>query len=173
MYSGRLIKVLIIILIPFNALLSQEFREFSSIHEKIDTSLNKFLEDNGFRKVTHYFDNINHIDGKWELYPYVNISNELTAVHVINKIPNHDYWYFYVLIINKNTLSILDTLGPFEKTFVNAIRVKLKNDEILELSVRCHNRIEFSDEAAFTIIDYKRKNGKLILMKWCDIYEED
>lgn len=155
--------ILILFVLSSNNEIKGQFKKFSGIHDKANDSVVEFLEKSGYGKVTYYFDNQEQIDGRWELYPSLRITNDLMAVH-ISTIPSGSDGYNFLLIINPDTKEILCTLGPFYDTFLDAISYKIRNNQIEQLTVRVYNPPEL-EEPKYTFIVYSKVNQAFLETK--------
>lgn len=163
------LKILIaaITILLFNQFITySQFKQLSGIHDNTNTSIEEMLQKDGFGKIHCYYDEIKHMEGDWDLYPSLQISKSITAVHV-SKIPGLASKYNFLLFIDNNSMSITDTLGPYYDSFVDAISFKLKKGQIRYLKVRLTNPPEM-DEPKYTIIEYSKEKLKLIETKSYD-----
>jgi len=159
------ILLIIIFLSPLSVIVAQ-YRSFSNIHDTINPELSILLEKNGFGKVTYYYDENTKKEGKWSFYPMAKLSNSLTAVCVSN-IPNIEKMYTFLIFYDSNSRLFADTLGPFYDSMISAIDVKIKENTVYTVKVRLTNPPE-RENPRFTIIEYKRINGRFIEGKTYD-----
>ena len=164
--TNSIISIFLISFLCININAFSQFKSMSGLHDTIDTSLEKHLKDSGFGKVTYYFDNLNNKDGEWELYPFLKITDKITAVYV-SSIPDNNTEYTFIVFFNSETSSVTDTLGPFYDTFVDAIKVKLSKNQIKKLTVRLANPPEPYDPK-YTFIEYIMGKSRLIESKHYD-----
>lgn len=163
MNTSLLPAIFTLLLLSLNAIQASGYKTFTGIHDTIPPSLANYVEKAGLGKVTYYFDNKKQKDGEWQLYPSSQISAHIVAVN-ISTIPNQSSEYTFIVIIDTTNWTITDTLGPFYDSYVNAISTKVKNSRIEEIKVRLINPPE-PNESKFTIVEYLRKDSKLIKTK--------
>ena len=75
--------------------------------------------------------------------------------------------YNFILLMNKLSNEMIDTLGPYYDSYVDAIKFKIKNNSIDFLSVRLRNPPE-AEEPKYTFIVYQRNGNKLLQIKTYD-----
>jgi len=143
-----------------------QFKKLSGIHDVTNSSIEEMLQKSGYGKIHLYYDDKRQIEGGWDLYPSLQISNNIIAVHV-SEIPGLTSKYNFLLLIDIKSLSVIDTLGPYYDSFVDAIDVRLKKNQIQYLKVRLTNPPEM-EEPRYTIIEYSNEKTKLIKVKSYD-----
>jgi hypothetical protein len=150
----KLIKISLLLFLISQCEAKGQFKSLSGIRDTVNFSVVNHLQKAGFGKVTYYFDDLRKVEGRWELYPSLKISNNLIAVYV-STIPTRKVGYNFLLTFDPTTNTIIDTIGPFYDSSPSAIAVKLRNQRIVQLKVRLINPPEL-EEPKFTIIEYSR-----------------
>ncbi|HRZ75850.1 MAG TPA: hypothetical protein P5248_00675 [Bacteroidales bacterium] len=150
---------LIILFFLAFTLVNAQYKMFSGIHDTINLDLSTLLENTGFGKATYYYDDIEKKDGVWNFYPMINLSKSLTAVWV-STIPGRNNGYTFLLIFDINTHKISDTLGPYYDSSIDAIKGRIKKNNLNYLKVRLSNPPEV-ENSKYTIREYKRIEGNL------------
>jgi len=145
------------ILLTLSLYAQSQFRSLSGIHDLPDTSIVNLMQKFGIGKVTYYFDNLNKVDGTWEFYPMIQVSKNISAVSV-STIPGINSKYTFLVLIDNLEKEIIDTLGPYYDSMIEAIDVKLKNKQLYQLRVRLINPPE-PFEKKYTIVKYIRTNN--------------
>ena len=160
-----MIKFILILFITFYSdISSQTFLGLSDIHDPIDTALVRYLEDNNIGKVRYYYDKKFENDGQWDLYPNVYILNNIIAI-AASSIDSVDGYSFLLFIELNPRMQIIDFVGPYYDSSVNAVSI---NNEDGTLIVRLVNPPEPSDPI-YTLVTYKRVKGKFKEMNIKDI----
>jgi len=144
-----------------------QFKKLSGIHDTIDRSIKDMLQKADYGKVTYYVDDLNKKEGTWHLYPSLQISKKITAVNV-STIPKIESKYTFLLLVDLKLNSIIDTLGPYYDSGVDAIATKTMNNQLVRIKIRLNNPPE-AEEPRYTIIEYINKNARLIKTKSYDI----
>ena len=121
------------------------------------------LQKSGLSKVTYYFDDVKKMAGTWELYPSLQISKNITAVHV-SEIPGQTSKYNFLVLVDMISNSVVDTLGPYYDSCPDALAVRLQNGKIMQLKVRLSNPPE-PEDPKYTIVEYSRVGLKFIITK--------
>ncbi|MEI6695482.1 MAG: hypothetical protein WCO13_05390 [Bacteroidota bacterium] len=163
----RVLIILIVILFFIHSIAYSQYKRFSGLHQPIDSSLYDFLHKSGFGKITVYYDDLNKKGGNWEIYPYVKASNNLIFLNVSSMKGVEPPVYNFILFMNKLSNEMIDTLGPFYDSSVDAIKYSLKNNRIDVLRVRLRNPPE-AEEPKYTFMVYKRNRNKLMQIKSYD-----
>lgn len=140
-----------------------QFKEMSGPQEPVNSTVVDLLQKFGMEKVIIYQDTKTKKVGNWEYYPFLQISKNVAVVNV-SSIRGLDMKYNFIIILDTKLNSIIDTLGPFYDTYVDAIKVKFTKNQISNLIVRLDNAPEL-DEPRYTIIEYSRKFSKFIKTK--------
>ena len=134
----KLIKIFLLLFLFSQCEAKGQFKTLYGIHDTVNFSVFDYLQKAGYGKVTYYFDDLRKVEGRWELYPSLKISNNLIAVYV-STIPARKIGYNFLITIDPTTKAIIDTIGPFYDSHPNAIAVKLNNHRIVQLKVRLNN----------------------------------
>jgi hypothetical protein len=156
---NNLMKVILIPLILIHLNAFGQFKSLTGIHDSVNISLIKFVEKAGFGKIRYYYDDLNHKDGIWDLYPSLQITDNLYAVN-ISTIPGRISEYTFIIFVNITSKFVNDTLGPFYDTGVDAMEIKLENNQIVQMKVRLNNLPE-QEESKYIIIEYSRVKSSL------------
>ena len=143
-----------------------QYKSFSGIHDTQFDYIDRKLEEFGFSKSTYYFDEINKKDGLWELFPKILISDSIFAVS-ISTIEGLVNQYSFVVLYDSKNEQVLDTIGPFYDSYVNAIKFKNENGITTHLTLRLYNPPE-PYEPKLTFIQYERKNKRLVEIRRYD-----
>ena len=157
---------LLLFLCPLD--LFSQFKVFSGIDEKQFDYIDKNLEEFGFEKVTYYFNIKTQKSGKYYLYPKILLSDSIFAVS-ISSIQGLSNQYTFLVIYDVKSNMVIDTLGPFYDTSINAIKFKNKKGTIVRLTVRLANPPEPYDPK-YTFIEYVRQNSKFVEKRSYDKY---
>ncbi len=118
----RILIISIIFLLFVHSIAYSQFKNFSGIHQPIDNLLVDFLNKNGFGKITFYYDDLNKKGGNWEIYPYVKAPNNLILLNVSTINGIEPPAYNFIIVLNETFKEIVDTLGPFYDSSVDAIK---------------------------------------------------
>jgi hypothetical protein len=154
----RILISLAILQLSFQFEALPQFKTLSGIHDSVDASILDLMVKYGFDKVSYYYDNLNQTDGIWELYPTLKISPNLVAVN-ISTIPGLNSKSNFLILVDPISKSIVDTLGPYYETYVDAIAVKFQKKVPVQLKVRLRNPPELN-EPKYSIIEYTKRSLK-------------
>jgi len=107
-------------------LLSQDngFQKFIGLHASPPMKIVNYLEQTNVEKSLWYFDEQNQKDGKFFLYPYL----QLDSIHYLVQTPSigkNKRHYNYILLLEVDTeVTSIDTLGPYFDSFVVGAKIK-------------------------------------------------
>jgi hypothetical protein len=163
MNNLRISLIIPILLLWFQYNAYSQFKKLSGTQDPENAIIVDLLQKSGMGKLIIYQDVKTKKVGNWEYYPSLQISNNL-AVANVSTIPGLDSKYNFLIVLDTKLSTIIDTLGPFYDTSIDAIKVKFTKNQISDLIVRLDNSPEF-DEPKYTIIEYSRKFSKFIETK--------
>ena len=136
-----------------------QFKTLSTKHDSIDYELVDFIYNAGFGKITYYFDEVTQNVGTYSYYPTLKLSKKHTAVFVTD-VPSRPSEYNFIIIADRDKMAIVDTLGPYYDSYVDALDAKFTGTKLVGLKVRFKEVQEYEDPY-FLIIEYKRIKSKL------------
>jgi len=152
-----LLAVIILMLFQINTF--SQFKTLSTKHDSIDYELVDFIYNAGFTKITYYFDEVTENVGTYSYYPTLKLSKKHTAVFVAD-VPSRPSEYNFVIIADRDKMAIVDTLGPYYDSYVDALDAKFIGTNLVGLKVRFKEAQEYEDPY-FLIIEYKRIKSQL------------
>ncbi len=161
--SRNLTLLLFSLLLPAMAGISDtlKFNSFRGLHHKINPQIEELLEKKKFGKTVWYYDNKNKVDGKWELYPWVTLSQSLTVVNV-STIQDKKGYTFLLLVSSGKKIEIIDTLGPYYDCGFTAVSYRdITADKAQELLIRYYSEPDLC-------VDIYTAKGK----KWAKRFSE-
>ena len=148
-----------IILMLFQINTFSQFKTLSTEHDSIDYVLVDFIYNAGFSKITYHFDEVTQNVGTYSYYPTLKLSNKHTAVFVTD-VPSRPSEYNFIIIADRDKMAIVDTLGPYYDSYVDALDAKFIGTKLIGLKVRFKEVQEYEDPY-FLIIEYKRIKSNL------------
>jgi hypothetical protein len=163
MNNLRIALITPILLFWFQINAYSQFKEMSGPQDPVNSTVVDLLQKFGMEKLIIYEDTKTKKVGNWEYYPFLQISKNV-AVANVSSIPGLDQKYNFLIILDTKLNKIIDTLGPFYDTSVDAIKVKFTKNQISSLIVRLDIFPEL-DEPKYTIVEYSRKFSKFIETK--------
>jgi hypothetical protein len=167
-YIKNKTAVISIILVLFvHIICYSQFKKLSGLHDSMDITVVDFLDKSGFGKVTIYYDDLNKKEGLWKIYPSIKISNNMILLNVSTIKGIESKNYNFIILLDNLSKEIIDTIGPFYESYVDAIDYKIIKNKIDLLIVRLSNPPE-AEEPRFTIVEYKRKLLRLEKIKTYD-----
>ena len=152
-----LLSAIILMLFQINTF--SQFKTLSTKHDSIDYELVDFIYNAGFSKITCYFDEVTENVGTYSYYPTLKLSKKHTAVFVAD-VPGRPSEYNFVIIADRDKMAIVDTLGPYYDSYVDALDAKFIGTKLVGLKVRFKEAQEYED-SYFLIIEYKRIKSQL------------
>ena len=148
-----------IILMLFQINTFSQFKTLSTKHDSIDYELVDFIYNAGFSKITYYYDEVTQNVGTYSYYPTLKLSKNHTAVFVTD-VPSRSSEYNFIIIADRDKMAIVDTLGPYYDSYVDALDAKFIGTKLVGLKVR-FKEVQENEDPYFLIIEYKRIKSKL------------
>ena len=108
--------------------------DFSGINDNYYQSIEEFLEGKEFGRVSYYFDDISKLDGEWNLYPQIKLSDSEFLINVSEI--SGAIGYNYVILLDTSIWEVVDTIGPFYDSFAKSVQYNEIDDGYsIELTV--------------------------------------
>lgn len=126
-----------------------QFVNLSGIHDDVSEEIVSFLEDQGFTKVTYFFDNEKNTEGKWQLYPSLEIERDLQLINVM-EMPD-SVGYNYLILLDKADWIVRESIGPFYDVYIESVNVIQSKNEY-QLKIKIVNPPD--DDSRYSIYDY-------------------
>lgn len=105
-------------------------REWNTIHQKLDDGIESYLKNEGYLKMTYYFDRIKQLDGEWKRYGWVEINEDFILINC-SSIPNQKLGYNYLLVFSNSKNEVIYISEPFYDYSLNIESVSKKKNKLI------------------------------------------